>query len=136
MEAFMEFDELYQKAESVLNPRRLSQEAEAGGVGAALLTESGKVYTGVCIDTACSMGFCAEHAAAATMVTAGENRVVKMIAVNWDGKILPPCGRCREFISQLHPDNCIAEVMVREGTIVILRKLLPFDWRSVFSGGK
>ena len=91
----MEFDELYQQAKSVINPRRLSQEAEAGGVGAALLTESGTVYRGVCIDTACSMGFCAEHAAAAAMVTAGENYVVKMIAVNWDGRILPPCGRCR-----------------------------------------
>jgi len=130
----MEFDELYQKAKSVLNPRHLSEVAEAGGVGAALLTEGGRVYTGVCIDTSSSMGFCAEHAAAAAMITAGENRVVKMIAVNWDGKILPPCGRCREFVNQLHPDNFNAEVMVVEGKIVPLRELLPFDWRSVFSG--
>ena len=127
----MEFDELYQRAKSVINPRRLSQEAEAGGVGAALLTESGNVYTGVCIDTACSMGFCAEHAAAAAMVTAGENRVVKMIAVNWDGRVLPPCGRCREFIGELHQDNLSAEVMVIEGKITRLRELLPYDWWSV-----
>jgi cytidine deaminase len=130
----MEFDELYQKAKSVLNPRRLSEVAEAGGVGAALLTEGGRVYTGVCIDTSSSMGFCAEHAAAAAMITAGENRVVKMIAVNWDGKILPPCGRCREFISQLHPDNPHAEVMVSEGRVVTLQELLPFDWRAVANG--
>ena len=129
----MEFDELYQKAKSVLNPRRLSEVAEAGGVGAALLTEAGRVYTGVCIDTSSSMGFCAEHAAAAAMITAGENRVVKMIAVNWDGKILPPCGRCREFVNQLHQDNSEAEIMVGEGTVVTLRELLPFDWRSVLS---
>jgi cytidine deaminase len=130
----MEFDELYQQAKSVLNPRRLSDEAEAGGVGAALLSESGRVYTGVCIDTSSSMGFCAEHAAAAAMITAGENRVVKMVAVNWDGRILPPCGRCREFISQLHPDNPGAEVMVGEGKIVLLRELLPYDWRSAAAG--
>ena len=130
----MEFDELYQQAKSVLNPRRLSQEAEAGGVGAALLSESGRVYRGVCIDTSSSMGFCAEHAAAAAMVTAGENRVVKMIAVNWDGKILPPCGRCREFISQLHPDNPNADVMVVEGKSVTLRELLPYDWRAAAAG--
>ena len=129
----MEFDELYQQAKSVLNPRRLSNEAEAGGVSAALLTESGKVYTGVCIDTSSSMGFCAEHAAAAAMVTAGENRVVKMVAVLWDGRILPPCGRCREFISQLHPNNPDAEVIVGEGKIVSLRELLPYDWREVAS---
>ena len=125
----MTFDELYQQAKAVLNPRRLSDAAEAGGVGAALLSESGRVYVGVCIDTACSMGFCAEHAAAAAMITAGENRVLKMIALNWDGGILPPCGRCREFISQLHPDNLAAEVMVGEGVIVLLRELLPYDWR-------
>lgn len=130
----MEFDGLYQKAKSVLNPRRLSEEAEAGGVGAALLAESGRVYTGVCIDTSSSMGFCAEHAAAAAMVTAGENRVVKMIAVNWDGKILPPCGRCREFISQLHEDNPHAEVLVDKGTVVTLRDLLPYDWRAAARG--
>jgi cytidine deaminase len=125
----MTFDELYQQARSVLNPRRLSDMAESGGVGAALLTESGKVYLGVCIDTACSMGFCAEHAAAAAMVTAGENRVLKMIAVNWDGKVLPPCGRCREFISQLHPQNFKAEIMVGAEKVVTLQELLPYDWR-------
>src|SRR5512141_1177620 len=108
----MEFDELYQQAKSVLNPRRLSEAAESGGVGAALLTAGGKVYSGVCIDTSSSMGFCAEHAAAAAMITAGESHVVKMVAVNWDGKVLPPCGRCREFISQLHSENLDAEVMV------------------------
>jgi cytidine deaminase len=132
----MTFDELYTHAKSVINPRRLSEEVEAGGVGAALLTEGGKVYTGVCIDTACSMGFCAEHAAAAAMITAGENRVVKMIAVNWDGKVLPPCGRCREFISQLHPDNFDTEVMVSLERVVTLRELLPYDWRSAAKADK
>jgi len=124
------FDELYKKAKSVINPRKLSEYAEAGGVGAAMLTESGGVYTGVCIDTASSMGFCAEHAAAAAMITAGESRVFKMIAVGGDGRILPPCGRCREFISQLHNDNLNTEVMVGEGVVVTIRELLPYDWRG------
>ena len=125
----MTFNELYKKAKSVINPRKLSEYAEAGGVGAAILSESGNVYTGVCIDTACSMGLCAEHAAAAAMVTAGENRIVKMIAVNWDGKNLPPCGRCREYISQLHKDNINTEVMVKEDIIVTIRELLPYNWQ-------
>src|SRR5690554_6840759 len=99
----MTFEELVVQARSVLNPRRLSEFAEAGGVGAALLTASGSVYLGVCVETACSMGFCAEHAAAGAMITAGESRVVKMVAVDWAGQVLPPCGRCREFITQLDP---------------------------------
>jgi cytidine deaminase len=132
----MTFDELYRQAKSVLHPRRLSEVAEAGGVGAALLTESGRVYTGVCIDTASSMGFCAEHAAAAAMITAGENQVIRMVAVNWDGNVLPPCGRCREFISQLHPDNVKAEVMVSLDQVVTLRELLPYDWRAAAATSK
>ena len=123
------FDELYERAKSVLNPRRLSDSADAGGVGAALLSESGAIYTGVCIDTGSSMGFCAEHAAAAAMITAGESRVTKMVAVNWDGRVLPPCGRCREFINQLDDGNAEAQVMVRDGLVMPLRDLLPHDWR-------
>jgi len=128
------FGELYERAKSVVNPRKLSEYAEAGGVGAAILTGSGVVYTGVCIDTGSSMGFCAEHAAAAAMVTAGESHIVRMVAVGWDGHIMPPCGRCREFISQLHDDNLSAEVMVGEGVIVTIRDLLPYDGRQLVGG--
>ncbi len=39
--------------------------------------------------------------AAAAMLTAGESQIVKMVAINKRGNILPPCGRCREFIIQL-----------------------------------
>jgi len=126
----MTFDELYYKAKSVINKRELSEFASAGGVGAAILSESGIIYTGVCIDTACSMGFCAEHAAAASMVTNGENRIIKMIAIGSKGNIMPPCGRCREFISQLHPFNINTEVMVDEEMIVTLKELMPYDWRK------
>jgi cytidine deaminase len=122
------FDELYARAKAVINPRRLSPSADAGGVGAAILAADGSIYTGVCIDTGSSMGFCAEHAAAAAMVTAGENRVLRMIAVDWDGTTIPPCGRCREFITQLHPDNGEADVMVAEGVVVSLRALLPWPY--------
>ncbi|ENH95742.1 CMP/dCMP deaminase zinc-binding protein [Gracilibacillus halophilus YIM-C55.5] len=127
----MTFDELYHKAKSVTNNRELSEFASAGGVGAAILSESDTVYTGVCIDTACSMGFCAEHAAAASMVTHGENRIIKMVAISSKGNIIPPCGRCREFISQLHTDNLNnTEVMVDEDVIVKLKELMPYDWRK------
>ena len=124
----MEFTELYQKALEVLHPRQLSEDSEAGGVAAALVTDQGNVYQGVCIDTACSMGFCAEHAAIAAMLTAGENRVEKIVAVNWNRDILPPCGRCREFLMQLgNPD---ALVLVAKDTAVKVKDLLPFSWQE------
>ena len=124
----MEFTELYQTALEVLQPRQVSEDIEAGGVAAALVTDQGNVYQGVCIDTACSMGFCAEHAAIAAMLTAGENRVEKIVAVNWNRDILPPCGRCREFLMQLgNPD---ALVLVAKDTAVQVKDLLPFSWQD------
>ncbi|CUM79434.1 MULTISPECIES: cytidine deaminase family protein [Turicibacter] len=124
------FEELIEKAEAVLKPRRLSSTAEASSVAAAILTKEGHIYTGVCIDTACSMGFCAEHSAAAAMITAGESEIVKMVAINKRGNILPPCGRCREFISQLNDANIEAEVLINRQRAVKLIDLLPYDWRQ------
>ena len=123
------FDTLLERAMSVINPRRLSKTAEAGGVAAAILAESGTIYTGVCIDTGSSLGFCAEHAAAAAMITAGESHVVRMVAIDSKGCIKPPCGRCREFISQLHEENLNAEVMVEKDVVTTIRCLLPYDER-------
>ncbi|MCS4482974.1 cytidine deaminase [Clostridium botulinum] len=92
------------------------------------MSESGKVYTGVCIDTPCSMGFCAEHAAIAAMITAGENRITKVVAVYEDGTIIPPCGRCREFICQIHDENYKCEVMIKKDMIITINDLLPYRW--------
>ena len=58
------------KARSALQPRRVSRFVEAGGVASALDSTLGNVFLGVCIDTACRMGFCAERAAVASMIAA------------------------------------------------------------------
>jgi len=124
----VDFEELRAIAARAVNPRQLSDCADAGGVAAAILSESGAVYTGVCIDTACSLGFCAEHAAIAAMVSAGESRILKVVAVREGGEVVPPCGRCREFIAQVHPDNMDAEVMVAPDRTATIRALLPDYW--------
>ncbi|APF27088.1 cytidine and deoxycytidylate deaminase zinc-binding region family protein [Clostridium sporogenes] len=126
----MKFDELYDIAKNTLNPRKISKNSYAGSVAAAILSESGKVYTGVCIDTPCSMGFCAEHAAIAAMITAGENRITKVVAVYEDGTIIPPCGRCREFICQIHDENYKCQVMIKKDMIITINDLLPYRWEQ------
>ena len=120
----MDFVELAARARSVLNSRKLSYEGRAGSVAAALLTEDGNVYLGVCIDITSGMGFCAEHSAIAAMVTAGENRIKKIVAVG-QSEIMPPCGRWREFIRQIHNDNIHTQVMVSDETAVTIKDLLP-----------
>ena len=79
------WDKLYEEARSKLNPRTLSPFIEAGGVAAAILTDQGHIYTGVCIDAACSLGMCAERNAVANMITNGESRIDKVVAVMPDG---------------------------------------------------
>jgi cytidine deaminase len=104
-----------------------------GDVGATLVTDRGNVYSGVCIDTASGTGFCAEHAAIAAMVTAGEYRIARIVAVwkdeNGTTFVLPPCGRCREFIRQIHPENIDSEVVLGRNESVKLCDLLPrHEW--------
>jgi cytidine deaminase len=123
----MEFKELYEIAKNTLNPRELSKSSYSGSVAAAILTDKGNVYKGVCIDTPSSLGFCAEHAAIAAMITAGENRIVKMVAVYESGEIVPPCGRCREFINQIHDENYKCEVLLKD-KVTTIDELLPERW--------
>ena len=96
---------LYDEAMKVLNPRKISEWMAAGGVAAAVESESGKIYTGVCVDSACTLGICAERNAIFNMITQGEQRIRRVIAVNWNGKAMPPCGACRELMAQLMPDG-------------------------------
>ena len=125
--------DLCERAKEVLNPRRLSELAEAGGVGSALVTDLGNVYVGVCIDTTSGMGFCAEHNAIGNMVTNGENRIHTIVAVDSEGHILPPCGRCREFIFQMDKSNARTRVLL-EGRVVTIADLLPDHWASTIMG--
>ena len=103
---------------------------EAGGVAAAVLTESGKIYTGVCVDTACGLGVCAERNALFNMITNGETRISRVLALMADGKNGAPCGACREFIVQLmEKDYQHVEVMLdyESGKVATMGELTP-EW--------
>ena len=123
-------DELIASSAAVLNPHKVGDRL-FGDVGCTLVTVAGNRYSGVCIDTGSGTGFCAEHAAIAAMVTAGEYQIVKIAAV-WRDEggvlyVLPPCGRCREFIRQIDPANLDTEVVTGSRSSVSLRELLPLN---------
>lgn len=71
------WDLLVEEAKKVLNPRTISPFINAGQVSAAIMTESRNIYTGVCLDTACTLGICAERNAIHTMITQGESKIKK-----------------------------------------------------------
>lgn len=61
------WERLYLQARAVQRPRTIGRFVETGQVAAALLTKTGAIFTGVCLDTACSLGMCAERNAIGTM---------------------------------------------------------------------
>lgn len=87
------WNQLYEAAKSALNPREVSRWIEAGGVAAAIETDAGNIYTGVCVDAACTLGICAERNAIFHMLTQGENALRRVVAVDREGKVLPPLRR-------------------------------------------
>ncbi|MEE1078747.1 MAG: cytidine deaminase [Agathobacter sp.] len=96
---------LYEAARLALNARRISDYVTAGEVSAAILSKSGKIYTGVCIDTCSTLGICAERNAIFNMITNGEQEIDKVLAILPDGSTGAPCGACRELMVQLMPNS-------------------------------
>ena len=126
------WEELYEKAKSVRNPRDVSGMISAGGVGAVILTKKHNIYTGVCIDTASTLGMCGERNAIANMITNGENEIIKLVCVDSKGNVVSPCGACREYMMQLSKNSKDIDILKNVDTkeIVRLEELIP-DWWGV-----
>lgn len=120
-------NELVDAARGVVGDMDLGEGFSAGGVGAAIRTVQGDVFTGICIDLGCGLGFCAEVAAMAQMLTHRQTQIDTVVAVTRD-RILPPCGRCRETMVQIDIRNLDCKVIIGEGREVLLRELLPDHW--------
>jgi cytidine deaminase len=104
-------------------------------VGAAIITEQGKIYQGANIESSSySLTICAERTAVFTAIVEGE-RKFKSIAVAGDtDDYLPPCGACRQVLSDL----CGRELDVilinknGENKTLKLKDLLPYSFGEDF----
>lgn len=126
------WNKMYEAAKSVFNARRISDYVTCGEVSAAVLSKSGNIYTGVCIDTCSTLGICAERNAIFNMITNGEQEIDKVICIMPDGKVGgAPCGACRELMVQLMPKTYgEIEIMMDfdSGRIMKMRDLCPEWW--------
>jgi len=111
----------------------LGADFSAGGVAAAVRGRRGGLYTGICLDLACGIGFCAEHAAIAEMLKDRESEIDAIVAVG-AGVIIAPCGRCRELMAQINAANLDCRVVLAEDRVVALRTLLPEHWLDTIPG--
>lgn len=122
---------MYEAAKAVLNERKISDYVTCGEVSAAVLSSSGKIYTGVCIDTCSGLGVCAERNAIFNMITNGEQEIDKVLCILPDGSCGAPCGACRELMVQLMAGHYgDVEIMVdySVGKIVKLGDITPEWW--------
>ena len=125
------WEDMYEAAKAVQNGRKISGYVEAGGVAAAILSDRGKIYTGVCVDTCSTLGICAERNAIFNMITNGEQKIKRVLAIMPDGRSGAPCGACRELMVQLMPEEYKSvEIMLdREtGRVMTLGELTPEWW--------
>jgi cytidine deaminase len=125
--------ELIKLAAEVMNPKKIS-DLLVGQVGAALVTDKGNIYKGVCLDTGSGLGFCAERTAISQMITNKEYKIKKIVAV-WNDNpekdlyILPPCGVCRHYMFMLSEDALDIDVVLGSNKTVKLKELYPeHEW--------
>ena len=105
-------------------------------VGAALQTESGKIFSGCNVEnTSYGATICAERTAVVSAVASGHTQIKKIAIVgDLNGKEVPPCGVCLQVLSEFcEPD---AEVIIgtpkKIGTVYKLVDLLPAIFAKEF----
>ena len=103
--------------------------APAGLVG--ILSASGKIYTGVCVDTCSTLGICAERNAIFNMITNGEYEIDRVLCIPPNEGKGAPCGACRELMVQLMPGKYKdIDIMLdySTGRVMKLGELTPEWW--------
>lgn len=125
------FINLEKIAKELVGPEEVNKYVSIGDVSCALITNKGNIYKGINIDTSCSLGFCAEHSAISEMIQNREFEIKAIVAINENYNPIPPCGRCRELISQLSEKNINTYIKVSENEILQLKDLLPNDWKDI-----
>ena len=118
-------------AKAVQRERQVSDYVSCGEVAAAILSRSGRIYTGVCVDTCSTLGICAERNAIFNMLTSGEQEIDKVLCVMPDGSNGAPCGACRGLMAQLMPGRYgQIEIMLDypSGRTITLGELTPEWW--------
>jgi cytidine deaminase len=102
--------ELVEKAKELIRKRK----SRRSSVASVLRTKNGRVFQGVNIEIECSApcSICAEYAAIGTMVSEGEEEIDTIVAFAYKqgGHVLPPCGKCRQFISGFGNPYVIVQV--------------------------
>jgi cytidine deaminase len=102
-------------------------------VGTALQTSSGKIFAGTNVENiSLALTLCAERAAVAAAVVAGERDFQLLVIVADSIHPVAPCGACRQALAEFNPALRIVSVtMTGKRKEESLRKLLPWPKRGI-----
>ncbi len=119
---------LIEEAKNVIIKSQKAKLFFTGKVGSALITSKGNIYSGVSLGHYCGIASCGEYQAIGSMISNGEKEIKIIVAIKYNGKIIPPCGKCREMIFQTCKKNKETEVIISKSQKVKLKELLPHPW--------
>ena len=97
-------------------------------VGAALLADSGAIFSGCNIENASyPEGWCAETSAISHLITAGETQIIEILVVAEKKDRTTPCGGCRQRLIEFAAPNTPVHLCNQQGVVdtITLGDLLP-----------
>jgi cytidine deaminase len=119
-------EELIEHARSIIAKRFKENYHQ---IGAALRTKSGKVFCAVHLEAYVGrVAVCAEAIAIGMAAAAGDTELEAIVAVDRQGRIVPPCGMCRELISDYAPD---CQVITTDTQSITIGELLPRKYQRM-----
>jgi cytidine deaminase len=107
-------------------------------VGAALLTHSGRIFTGCNVENlSFRLTICAEEAAVAAAIAAGERDFIAIAIVTDSTEPAMPCGACRQVLAEFNPRlEVIASTLSGQQEVIRLDQLLPNAKQGILESSK
>jgi len=102
-------------------------------VGCAILTSTGRIYSGCNVENVSyPVGTCAEAGALAAMINGGESEIKEILIYADSKQIISPCGACRQRIAEFAQGNAPVHMANARGEVKTLTigELLPMGFKE------
>jgi cytidine deaminase len=124
--------QLIEAARSII---ALRSKPESHEVGAALRTRSGKIFSAVNVKANVGrVSVCAEAVAIGMAASAGDTDIERIVAVDQQGRVISPCGMCREMISDYAPEADVIVPGDNGWEVLKVAELLPHKFCKIKTG--